>query len=175
MIRLVSLLVPLLVLNACAVARPTPPPLPLDPIPAEDVLPLASGTLPTDAVFIATFAPPTGAQAALPDTELLRYYTVRAGQRGANRVVVHRVNGSRVVRAYYLRIPTPVVAQAPRDSADEERGSGGSSAAPATGGPVQVRGYYRRDGTYVRPHTRSRPGSRARPGGGSRSGGRRRG
>ena len=24
-------------------------------------------------------------------------------------------------------------------------------------GPVQVRGYYRKDGTYVRPHTRSRP------------------
>lgn len=27
----------------------------------------------------------------------------------------------------------------------------------STGGPVYVRGYYRRDGTYVRPHTRSRP------------------
>lgn len=27
----------------------------------------------------------------------------------------------------------------------------------AVGGPVQVRGYYRRDGTYVRPHTRRRP------------------
>lgn len=26
-----------------------------------------------------------------------------------------------------------------------------------TGGDVQVRGYYRSDGTYVRPHTRSRP------------------
>lgn len=24
-------------------------------------------------------------------------------------------------------------------------------------GPVNVRGYYRKDGTYVRPHTRSRP------------------
>lgn len=30
--------------------------------------------------------------------------------------------------------------------------------APApSGGPVHVRGYYRRDGTYVRPHTRRRP------------------
>ncbi|MFA7482973.1 MAG: hypothetical protein WC314_20865 [Vulcanimicrobiota bacterium] len=32
--------------------------------------------------------------------------------------------------------------------------SGGSSSA---GGPVHVRGYYRKDGTYVRSHTRSRP------------------
>jgi len=24
-------------------------------------------------------------------------------------------------------------------------------------GPVQVKGYYRKDGTYVRPHTRTRP------------------
>ena len=32
------------------------------------------------------------------------------------------------------------------------------SAAPrSAGGPVQVRGYYRRDGTYVHPHTRRRP------------------
>lgn len=28
---------------------------------------------------------------------------------------------------------------------------------PSSGGPVHVRGYYRRDGTHVRPHTRSRP------------------
>lgn len=39
--------------------------------------------------------------------------------------------------------------------------SGGSSSSEApciTGycGPVNVRGYYRKDGTYVRPHTRSR-------------------
>ncbi len=27
---------------------------------------------------------------------------------------------------------------------------------PSRGGPVHVRGYYRRDGTYVRPHTRRR-------------------
>lgn len=32
-----------------------------------------------------------------------------------------------------------------------------SKPAPSTGGPVQVRGYYRKDGTYVRPHTRRRP------------------
>lgn len=31
------------------------------------------------------------------------------------------------------------------------------STAPVPGGPVHVRGYYRRDGTYVRPHTRARP------------------
>lgn len=29
--------------------------------------------------------------------------------------------------------------------------------APSIGGPVHVRGYYRRNGTYVAPHTRSRP------------------
>lgn len=29
--------------------------------------------------------------------------------------------------------------------------------APSTGGTVQVRGYYRKDGTYVRPHTRRKP------------------
>jgi hypothetical protein len=33
-----------------------------------------------------------------------------------------------------------------------ERYSGSSN----TGGPIQVRGYYRKDGTYVRPHTRRR-------------------
>lgn len=43
----------------------------------------------------------------------------------------------------------------------------GSAASPAYspgsgGGPVQVRGYYRRDGTYVRPHTCSRPRSSSR-------------
>lgn len=31
---------------------------------------------------------------------------------------------------------------------------------PSSTGRVQVRGYYRKDGTYVRPHTRSRPKSR---------------
>jgi hypothetical protein len=30
---------------------------------------------------------------------------------------------------------------------------------PLEGKTVQVRGYYRKDGTYVRPHTRSSPGS----------------
>lgn len=33
------------------------------------------------------------------------------------------------------------------------------TAPPTSSGDVQVRGYYRKDGTYVRPHTRSRPGS----------------
>lgn len=36
-------------------------------------------------------------------------------------------------------------------------GSYGYTPAPSGGGPVHVRGYYRRDGTYVRPHTRRRP------------------
>lgn len=41
----------------------------------------------------------------------------------------------------------------------------GSSAAPCvygSCGPVQVNGYYRKDGTYVRPHTRSAPGGGGR-------------
>jgi hypothetical protein len=39
------------------------------------------------------------------------------------------------------------------------RGSINIRTSPAlrTNGPVQVRGYYRKDGTYVRPHTRSAP------------------
>lgn len=40
--------------------------------------------------------------------------------------------------------------------------AGEATASPsATGGPVNVRGYYRKDGTYVRPHTRNAP--RRRP------------
>lgn len=31
-----------------------------------------------------------------------------------------------------------------------------SAPQPSTGGPIQVKGYYRKDGTYVRPHTRQR-------------------
>ncbi|MGJ7032638.1 hypothetical protein [Niabella hirudinis] len=31
---------------------------------------------------------------------------------------------------------------------------------PGTGGPVHVRGYYRKNGTYVSPHTRSAPSRR---------------
>jgi hypothetical protein len=41
-------------------------------------------------------------------------------------------------------------------------GSPGSTAAPAalgptTGGPVHVKGYFKKDGTYVKPHTRRSP------------------
>ena len=31
------------------------------------------------------------------------------------------------------------------------------SSSPSSGGPVQVKGYYRKNGTYVKPHTRSAP------------------
>lgn len=44
-------------------------------------------------------------------------------------------------------------------------GGGGASDAPCvsgTCGPVQVKGYVRKDGTYVRPHTRSAPGGGGR-------------
>jgi hypothetical protein len=161
-------LVSLLALSACAVTRSAVPAPGLDPVPTEAVVMLAPGTLlPDNAVPIATFTPDSPALEALPDADVLVYYAAQAGQRGANHVSVHRVNGRRIVRAYYLRIPPPVLAKTPADSAEARRGSGGSSASPGTGGPVHVRGYHRRDGTYVRPHTRSRPGSR--------SGGRRRG
>jgi hypothetical protein len=168
MSRFAFFLVSLLALSACAVTRTAVPAPGLDPVPTEAVVMLAPGILlPDNAVPIATFTPNTPALEALSDADLLAHYTAQAGQRGANHVWVHRVNGRRTVRAYYLRIPQAAVTKAPTDSVDVERGSGGSSASPGTGGPVHVRGYYRRDGTYVRPHTRSRPGAR--------SGGRRRG
>lgn len=37
----------------------------------------------------------------------------------------------------------------------------------SSGGPVHVKGYYRKDGTYVRPHTRSAPGSGGKKSSGS--------
>lgn len=42
-------------------------------------------------------------------------------------------------------------------AAAPERAPTSSYSSPYTGDRVQVRGYYRKDGTYVRPHTRSRP------------------
>ncbi|WP_155989998.1 hypothetical protein [Terrimonas ferruginea] len=35
-----------------------------------------------------------------------------------------------------------------------------ASTPPSSGGPVQVKGYYRSNGTYVQPHTRSSPSRR---------------
>ena len=163
----------LLVLNACAITRHAAPPPGLDPVPADSVVMLSPGTLPPfNAAPVATFTPVPRLE-ELSDNDLLKYYTVQAGQRGANHVSIYRVNGRRVVRAHYLRIPRPVAAT-PVDSAAARRPATGSSASPGGGGPVRVRGYCRRDGVCVRPHTRSRPGSRARPGGGSRSRGSRR-
>lgn len=48
---------------------------------------------------------------------------------------------------------------APRSSttASSTEGNSGSAGSPGSSGRVQVRGYYRKDGTYVRPHTRSAP------------------
>jgi hypothetical protein len=42
-----------------------------------------------------------------------------------------------------------------RDSAERNKYPG--SVVPSAGGPVQVKGYYRKNGTYVQPHTRSAP------------------
>ena len=48
-------------------------------------------------------------------------------------------------------------------------GSPSTTSSPSTsptstaGKDVQVRGYYRKDGTYVKPHTRSAPGTRKKP------------
>lgn len=44
----------------------------------------------------------------------------------------------------------------PSYSGTSYRPSEGYSSSHSSG-PVQVKGYYRRDGTYVQPHTRSRP------------------
>ncbi len=47
-----------------------------------------------------------------------------------------------------------------RSTVERERSSSssrGGSIKSSSGGPVRVKGYYRKDGTYVAPHTRSRP------------------
>lgn len=48
------------------------------------------------------------------------------------------------------------------DESSYKASSSGSSDTykPGTGGPVHVRGYYRKNGTYVSPHTRSAPSRR---------------
>lgn len=47
------------------------------------------------------------------------------------------------------------------DNAYDTRSSGSADTyTPGTGGPVNVQGYYRKNGTYVRPHTRSAPSRR---------------
>jgi hypothetical protein len=161
------LLTCLLSLSACAIIPSAAPPSGPGPVPADSVVLLAPGTPPSaDASTVAVFTPSREFD-ALSDTELLKQYAPQAGRRGANHVSVLRVDGRRMVRAYYLRIPPLVATAVPADSADAPRSSGGSSASSGTGGSVHVRGYYRRDGTYVRPHTRSRPGS-ARSGGSRR-------
>lgn len=161
------LLAPLLALNACAFSQSAAPPAGLAPVPAESVVILPPDTPPSDAANTVEVFAPSRELEALPDIDLLKHYAPRAGQRGANHVSLLRVNGRRMVRAYYLPIPNPV-AVVPADSVLARQPSGGSSASPSTGGSVHVRGYYRRDGTYVRPHTRSRPGSRPRSGGSRR-------
>jgi hypothetical protein len=53
--------------------------------------------------------------------------------------------------------PESITAPAPSATTSTEAASPSTSAHTSTGGTVQVRGYYRKDGTYVRPHTRSAP------------------
>lgn len=43
------------------------------------------------------------------------------------------------------------------NSSSSSSNSSSSSSYTPSGGTVQVKGYYRKDGTYVRPHTRSAP------------------
>jgi len=51
--------------------------------------------------------------------------------------------------------------RADENAAYEADASGSSNTyKPGTGGPVHVRGYYRKNGTYVSPHTRSAPSRR---------------
>src|SRR5687768_8499791 len=105
----------LLVLNACAIVRPTVPASGFAPVPADSVVLLAPGTRPSDdASTIEVFAPSLRLE-ELSDTDLLKHYAPRAGQLGANHVSLVRMNGRRMVRAYYLRIPNPVAA-VPADS-----------------------------------------------------------
>ncbi len=42
------------------------------------------------------------------------------------------------------------------DYTQRDYGTTRYSSTPPPGGPIQVRGYFRKDGTYVRPHTRRR-------------------
>lgn len=60
--------------------------------------------------------------------------------------------------------PSPLAASSFTNGANGSSGSGADRAPCVTSvcGPVNVRGYYRKDGTYVRPHTRSARGSGGR-------------
>ncbi|MGE0266662.1 MAG: TonB C-terminal domain-containing protein [Candidatus Obscuribacterales bacterium] len=55
------------------------------------------------------------------------------------------------------RTVSPSFNPSPSYPFSSDYGSGSSYSSGSSGGPVHVRGYFRKDGTYVRPHTRRRP------------------
>lgn len=59
--------------------------------------------------------------------------------------------------SYYK--PSPLATRVPRDTSSTSSTTKANDYRPnnASGGTVQVKGYYRKNGTYVRPHTRSAP------------------
>lgn len=60
-----------------------------------------------------------------------------------------------IIRARPLQVDRELYISKQVDSV--KNSSNRSVSVPTQGGQVQVRGYYRKDGTYVRPHTRSAP------------------
>jgi len=67
--------------------------------------------------------------------------------------IAEHIRRSEKERAEAQRASAQTRASQPEDS----YGLGGFVGSSPGGGPVHVRGYYRKDGTYVRPHTRSLP------------------
>ncbi len=150
-----------LVLSACGVLSPSQK---IQPAPASAP---RFAAVPEDSVAVHAFSepPPSAAvsvaQFTVPDSmeshaddELIAAYRPHVARMGATWITVDPSGGRRRIVAYHV----PAWARVRRVADDSESRP---SVAPSTsGGPVQVRGYRRRDGTYVRPHTRSRPRSR---------------
>ena len=70
----------------------------------------------------------------------------------------HRSDGT-YVREQYRALPSSgsSASALPSGSSGYSSGTSGSSSSRPSGGAVQVKGYYRKNGTYVQPHTRSAP------------------
>lgn len=85
---------------------------------------------------------------ALDDVTMIIFASVRAK---TATLPLSETTPPAVVDSESATSPTPLVPE------PSERVSPSTSTPSTTGGPVQVRGYYRKDGTYVRPHTRRAP------------------
>lgn len=113
-----------------------------------------SEPVPDSAVLVAQFTVPDS-MLSRTSAQVIAAYRPHAARLGATWITLDPNSVRRRVVAYH--VPAGVrIRRALRDSASP-------AAVPSTGsGTVNVRGYYRRDGTYVRPHTRSRARSRGR-------------